>query len=603
MRQFPYRTTIALSAFGLAALVAGCGGGGSSVVGAPLTSPTVVPTSGSGTTSGKQYASVLFTIQWPTVAASSSTTTRRRQYLSPSTESITIAVNGGTPLVVANPNVAGGTTATSTPSTSVTVQAPVGADTFSVGDYDTTAGTGNLLAQNAISYTVVGGQQNIIPITLIGNVAKIYCGGGAPYTAPAGVSTASPAAFTITGPAGVVNVVAEDPDSNIIVAPGAPTISLTAATPSQASITATGTTNSYIVNPLVVGTAVTLNASALSVTGSTITASCTATRVLAMYVANHYENNLGSSSAPGAPFDSSASITVYPVTATGSATPTATIQGAATLMNAVQFPLVDNSGNLFVSNQGPMPGQAYGIKTGYVTIFGPATHDNTAPEATIPNLGEPQGLAFDSAGNLFVSEIDRVEEYPPSANGVHAPAVPSGTIIGSNTDLGCYGLALDSSDGIYLACANAMLYFPPSAKGVPATGNASPGILSALGTVVAAGMTITTTQSWNGVTVDPTSGDFALAGFNNNVDEVSIYTPSDLPTPGAGYETPTPTLSKDVEYNQPFGITEDPSGQYYVTNFGNSTVEVFTSESTLELGVGTNLTLVGLNKPYGITVR
>jgi len=30
---------------------------------------------------------------------------------------------------------------------------------------------------------------------------------------------------------------------------------------------------------------------------------------------------------------------------------------------------------------------------------------------------------------------------------------------------------------------------------------------------------------------------------------------------------------------------------------------VFTSETTLELGVGTNLTLVGLNKPYGITVR
>jgi hypothetical protein len=322
-----------------------------------------------------------------------------------------------------------------------------------------------------------------------------------------------------------------------------------------------------------------------------------------MYVANHYENNLGSSSAPGAPFDSSASVTVYPVTATGSATPTATIQGAATLLNAVYFPLVDNHGNVFVSNQGPMPGQAYGVKTGYVTIFGPATHDNTAPIGTIPNLGEPQGLAFDSAGNLFVSEVDRVEEYPPSANGVTATAVPSSTIIGSNTDLGCYGIALDASDGIYLACANTMYYFPPSAAGVPATGNATPGFLGALGTVVAAGMTITTTQSWNGVNVDPTSGDFALAGFNNNVDEVSIYTASDLPSPGAGVETPIPTLSKDVDYDQPFGITEDPNGQYYVTNFGNSTVEVFTSETTLELGVGTNLTLTGLNKPYGITVR
>jgi hypothetical protein len=510
------------------------------------------------------------------------------------------------PQVIANPNVDGGTTATAAPSTNFVVQAPVGNDTFTVSDYDTTTGTGgNLLAQNAITYTVQASVQNLIPVTLNGNLAKVYCSGGAPYTSPAGtIAPASPQAFTITGPAGQVNIIPEDADSNIIVAPGVlPSIALTAANPAQATITATSTANTYVVNPLIVGTAVTLNASGTNLAGETITSSCTATRVLAMYVANHYENNLGSSSAPGAPFDSSASVTVYPVTATGSATPTATIQGAATLLNAVYFPLVDNNGNVFVSNQGPLPGQAYGIKTGYVTIFGPATHDNTAPIATIPNLGEPQGLAFDSKGNLYVSEVDRVEEYPPTANGVRAPAVPSSTIIGSNTDLGCYGIGLDSSDGIYLACANAMLYFPPTATGVPATGNATPGILSALGTVVAAGMTITTTQSWNGVTVDPSSGDFALAGFNNNVDEVSIYTASDLPSPGAGYATPVPTLSKDVDYNQPFGIAEDPNGQYYVTNFGNSTVEVFTSESTLELGVGTNLTLTGLNKPYGITVR
>jgi hypothetical protein len=611
MRHFTYRTTLALGAVTLAAIAAGCGGGGSSGS-LPLTSPTVLPGSGSTTApnSTQQYADVTFTIAWPTTSASGGSNRRRNtgrhpDYISPSTQSITISVNGGTPLVVPNPNIGGGTTATSAPTTTATVLAPIGSDTFSVSDYDTTTGTGNLLAQNAITYTVVTGQSNVVPITLNGNLAKIYCSGGAPYTSPAGtIASASPQAFTITGPAGQINIIPEDADSNIIVSPGVlPSIALAAENPAQASITATSVTNTYVVNPLVVGTAVTLNASGTNLAGATITSSCTATRVLAMYVANHYENNLGSSSATGAPFDSSASVTVYPVTATGSATPTATIQGAATLLTAVQFPLVDNNGNIFVSNQGPMPGQAFGVKTGYVTIFGPASHDNAAPIATIPNLGEPQGLAFDSKGNLFVSEIDRVEEYPPSANGVRAAAVPSNTIIGSNTELGCYGIALDANDGIYLPCAVAMLYFPPSAPGVPATGNATPGILGPLGTVVAGSTTLTTTQSWMGVNVDPTSGDFALTGFNNNADEVSIYTASDLPSPGAGFATPVPTLSKDVEYNQPFGIAEDPSGQYYVTNFGNSTVEVFTSETTLELGVGTNLTLTGLNKPYGITVR
>ena len=274
-------------------------------------------------------------------------------------------------------------------------------------------------------------------------------------------------------------------------------------------------------------------------------------------------------------------------------------------MTEVYFPLVDNNGNVFVSNQGPMPGQPFGIKSGFVSIYGPATYGNTAPIATIANLGEPQGITFDTAGNLFVSEVDRIEEYPPSANGVRAAAVPSNTIIGAATDLGCYGIAVDASEGLYLPCGPAMFYFPPSATGVPATGNAPPGAISAVGTVSVAGMTILTTQSWNAIAIDPTSGDFVLPGFNNNADELSIYTASQAPAPTTplSFATPVPTLSKSTAYNQPFGIAVDPNGQYYVTNFGNSSIEVFTSETVMDTGLGTNLTLTGLNKPYGITVR
>jgi hypothetical protein len=597
MRHTTYRTTIALGALGLAAVVAGCGGGGSSST-LPQTSPTVVPTSGSAPSSGKQYANVLFTIEWPTVAAASASS-RHRQYLSPSTESITISVNGGTPLVVPNPNVGGGTTATSAPSTNVTVVAPVGSDTFAVDDYDTTTGTGgNLLAQNAIPYTVVMGAANVVPITLNGNLAKVFCSGVGPYLAPAGISTASPQAFTVTGPAGQMNVIPEDADSNIIVSPGIlPSLSLAAATPSQASISATSSANEFTVNPTVVGTAVTLNASGKNLAGATISNSCTITRQLAIYVTNHFNNAVGSTQASTAA--QSASVTVYPATATGSATPIATIQGSNTQLAAVQFIAVDPSGNIFVSNLGPQPGATFGPTSGFISIYGAGANGNVAPVNTIPNLQTPEGLAFDSNGMLYALSIDRIQEYPASSDGVTAggspaPAVPTTVIAGSNSDLySCYGVAVGTDFTVAAACSDVAEIFAPGSAG-----NVAPGVIEVVGMTAMS----FASDSWLGVAIDG-SGNIALPGSNNNQDNVSVYTAADAPSPGSD-ATPVPTTSTvKTDFSQPFGIAVDPNGVYYVVNYGNNSMSTFTSVTNLELGVGTENALTGLNNPYGIAVR
>jgi hypothetical protein len=394
--------------------MAGCGGGGSS----PASLPNTVPNSGSTTapSSGNHDANVTFTIQWPAVGAASSartrSTSRHREYLSPSTESITIAVNGGTPLVFKNPNVAGGTTSTSAPSTSVVVQAPVGSDTFSVNDYDTTTGTGNLLAENAIPYTVAADQQNVIPITLNGNLAQVFCSGVGPYLSPTGtIAAASPQAFTVTGPAGQINVIPEDADGNIIVSPGTvPTLTLAASTPSQASVAPTSTANEFTVNPSVVGTAVTLNVSGTNLSGTVISNSCTVTRQLAIYITNHFNNAVGSAQYSTAA--QSASVTVYPASATGAATPTATIEGSNTELASVQYVAVDPYGNIFVSNLGPQPGATFGPTSGFISIYAAGANGNVAPVNTIPNLQTPEGLAFDKNGMLYALSIDRIQEYP-----------------------------------------------------------------------------------------------------------------------------------------------------------------------------------------------
>ena len=615
MRLLRYQTIVAIGAVGLAAIIVGCGGGGGSV--SPVT-PHVAPTSGSTTapSSATQYASVTFTIKWPTGTTSGSSSRARsaghRDYVSPSTKSISIAVNGGTAQVVPNPNIGGGTTAAAAPATSIVVQAPVGNDTFSVKDYDTTTGTGNLLAYNEIPYTVVMNQANVIPITLNGNLAKILCSGVAPYTSPVGtIAAASPQAFTITGPAGQVAVVPEDADSNIIVAPGAvptPGLSPAPAATTQATVTAASTTNTFTVNPLVIGTAVTLEASGTSLTvdstpGSTITGSCTVTRQLAVYVTNHYNDQVGSAQYSTAA--QNASVTVYPASATDNATPTATIQGSNTQLASVQYVAVDPSGNIFVSNVGPQPGATFGPTSGFISIYAAGSNGNVAPVNTIPNLQTPEGLAFDKNGTLYALSIDRIQEFPASSDGVTstgaaAPATASTVITGSNTDLfSCYGLAVGPSLDIATACSNVANVFPTGS-----TANEAPGIIELPVTSSGVGYQ---SDSWLGVAID-SSGNVELPGANNNQNNVNVYTAANLPASGATYSTPGTTSALGTDFSQPFGIAVDSNAAdanttYYVVNYGNNTMSTFASLTALEAGVGTMNALTGLDQPYGIAVR
>jgi DNA-binding beta-propeller fold protein YncE len=94
----------------------------------------------------------------------------------------------------------------------------------------------------------------------------------------------------------------------------------------------------------------------------------------------------------------------------------------------------DKAGNLFVSNYGDGSIVKF-TPAGVPTVF--ATH------STDPNLAAPQGLAFDSAGNLYVANWggNTIEKYTPQgvgsvfATGLNYPA----------------DLAFDKSDNLYVA--------------------------------------------------------------------------------------------------------------------------------------------------------
>jgi len=242
-------------------LLSACGGGqSSSGASVPQGSSTISP------------ALVAVTIKIDAPAATQALR-RRPAYLSPATQSITISVNGATP-VAQNLTPSGGNCSTpsfgATPVCTLVAMAPLGNDTFTFVTYDGTGGTGNALSQNTIAQTVVSGQTNTVSITLEGVPVGVVA---YPYPGQANVTTtAGGYALLGTTPANFL-VVATDADGNVIVGPGAPVLGVTSSSSNMTVATVANNPNKFVLTPVTSGVSVTLNISASGGNGGHATGS------------------------------------------------------------------------------------------------------------------------------------------------------------------------------------------------------------------------------------------------------------------------------------------------------------------------------------------
>jgi hypothetical protein len=166
-------------------------------------------------------------------------------------------------------------------------------------------------------------------------------------------------------------------------------------------------------------------------------------------------------------------VAVFSPTAGSGATPTRVISGSATtIIGLGPVPIaVDSADNIYISSSDTLSPNS-------ILIFNSSANGNVAPTSTIggpaTTINSIQGLAVDSAGNIYVSNVpsdpSALQDILVFSAGSTGNVAPIRTISGSATTIiGVGGLALDSAGNIYALDALNLLKFSPNA-----TGNVAP---------------------------------------------------------------------------------------------------------------------------------
>ncbi len=300
------------------------------------------------------------------------------------------------------------------------------------------------------------------------------------------------------------------------------------------------------------------------------------------------------------------SITVYPAGSNGNAQPSATISGANT---GLAFPwgiALDSSRNIYVANNGSTTGGSTTGGSGSVTVYTSASNGNVVPSATISGsdtaLNSPGGIAVDSGGNIYVTNdgaisgnADSITVYAPGSNG---DAIPANTLFALGLEYPL-GILIDSGGNLYVAndgsndgTVDAITVYPPNGLVPSKTIGMDTGL-----------------NSPAGITLD-SSGNIYVTNDNSyggGWDSVNVYPPGSY----AGGPPSSAIIGSSTGLALPFGIATNSSGSLYVTNSaggpdGLGSVTVYPSGSNGNVAPSVTISgnstsdNTGFNSPSGI---
>ena len=269
----------------------------------------------------------------------------------------------------------------------------------------------------------------------------------------------------------------------------------------------------------------------------------------------------------------------------------------------------DAAGDLFVAAENGT-GEIYVIPKNSGTIFGQsvAANENFILYAASGPLGNPFGVAFDPAGNLFISYQGSIRIVPATSGTLYGRSVTANTKF-DLTGLGnqIQGIAVDANDNIFYADQDGRtigVYSPIGGTifGVSVTANAPTPILTAQDPI-----------GYPQAVLLDGSGNLYISSFyslGTSIGSILFLSPS--ATTLFGQQVPANTVTQFLSpapLNFPAGMARDSHGNVYVASFLGGQILVDPAATgtlfgqSVTAGVVTVLTATqGLNTPQGLAV-
>jgi kumamolisin len=270
--------------------------------------------------------------------------------------------------------------------------------------------------------------------------------------------------------------------------------------------------------------------------------------------------------------------------------------GSAALFNTPGGIAVDTSGNIYVADTGNQTIRKVtpaGVVSLYAGTVGAAGSSNTG---TI-TFNTPSNVAVDASGNVYVADAGNqlIRKITPAklVSTLAGRAGRSGSTNSTGTNARFYnpqGVAVDSSGNVYVADSSNNMIRKITSAGVVTTlaGSTTSGSTDGTGTAARFNYPVD-------VAVD-SSGNVYVADTNNNT--IRKITPAGVVTTiagTAGVAGSSDGLAASATFKSPSGIRVDSAGNLYIADSGNQTIRLLTPAGIVTTIAGTAGTIGSTN--------